>query len=236
MTTKLSKETTARPQTVKKRSYKYFSGELFLQEIKYSDFSPVLLERNVSQAASKFSEIFSSILENHAPLKVFQMRKNYAPWLSDSLKGEINKRNELKSLSSSSNNPETLIEYKTLRNRIRAKVKNEEPDYYKKKYDDCGNDSKSVWNTSYEILGQNKDVSPKQICYQGELISSPLQLAEAFNEIFLMKVAKVKAEISDDITTQPNVRLNQWLNNRQNPIPNFELKEISRKDLNKYIK
>ena len=67
MTTKLSKETTARPQTVKKRSYKYFSGELFLQEIKYSDFSPVLLERNVSQAASKFSEIFSSILENHAP-------------------------------------------------------------------------------------------------------------------------------------------------------------------------
>ena len=143
---------------------------------------------------------------------------------------------ELKSLSSSSNNPETLIEYKTLRNRISAQLKNEEPDYYKKKYDDCGNDSKSVWNTSYEILGQNKDVSPKQICYQGELISSPLQLAEAFNEIFLMKVAKVKAEISDDITTQPNVRLNQWLNNRQNPIPNFELKEISRKDLNKYIK
>ena len=60
-------------------------------------------------------------------------------------------------------------------------------------------------------IGQNKDLSPKQIVYDGNLISSPLQLAEAFNKIFCDKVQKVKADIVDYITTAPVERLRLWL-------------------------
>ena len=44
MVTKLSKEVRRKPDVVKKRSYKTFSEEDFLREIKYTNFQPVLEE------------------------------------------------------------------------------------------------------------------------------------------------------------------------------------------------
>ena len=95
---------------------------------------------------------------------------------------------------------------------------------------------KQIWKTSYQILGQNKDGSPKQIICNGSLISSPTLLAEAFNYIFVAKVAKVKADILDDVNTAPSERLKQWLDKREHPIPIFELRSVNKSDLRRYIK
>ena len=235
-TTKLSKEIRTRPQTIRKRSYKQFSKENFLREMKYTDFSSVLLERNLHQAASKFSDIFKSVLDNHAPIKIFQTRKNYAPYLSEALKEDMVKRNKLKQESLTSNDPAVLKSYKMLRNRIKAQLKNEKYNYYQKKFAESeGQSIKQIWNTSYQILGQNKDLSPKQIIYQGSLTSSPNLLADAFNEIFIGKVERVKADIVNDVHTPPLERLNEWINKRENEIPIFELKPINKSDLKKQI-
>ena len=205
-------------------------------EMKYTDFSSVLSETNLHQAASNFSKIFCSVLNNHAPIKIFQTRKNYAPYVSDKLKKEMSARNKLKQQSISSNDPSTLKEYKILRNRIKAKLKNEETDYYKNKFAENENNVKQIWKTSYQILGQDRDVSPKQISVNGSLVTSPDQLAEAFNNIFVAKVEKVKAEIVDDINTSPSERLQKMINKREHPIPIFELKPVNKSDLKRYIK
>ena len=237
ITTKLSKEIRTKPQSIRKRSYKQFSPEDFLREMKYTDFSSVLLERNLHQAASKFSEIFKSVLDNHAPVKIFQTRKNYAPYLSESLKEDMIKRNKLKQESLNSNDPATLKSYKMLRNRIKAQLQNEKSNYFQKKFADGeGHSVKQIWDTSYQILGQNKDLSPKQIFYQGSLISSPNLLAEAFNEIFIAKVEKVKADIVSDVHSPPMERLKGWINKLDNEIPIFDLKPINKSDLRKQIK
>ena len=88
-TTKLAKDVVVRPAVIKKRSYKHFVKENFIREIKYTDFRPVLEEDDVDKASELFSDIFKSVLDNHAPTKVFQTRKNYAPWLSEATKKEI---------------------------------------------------------------------------------------------------------------------------------------------------
>ena len=85
ITSKLSKEIRTRPQFVRKRSYKNFSDQNFLREIKYTDFSSVLSAMNIHEAATKFTKIFTSVLNNHAPVKIFQTRKNYAPYVSSAL-------------------------------------------------------------------------------------------------------------------------------------------------------
>ena len=71
----------------------------------------VLAESDVHVAASKFSSIFSSVLDNHASLKIFQSRKNYAPYLSETLKCEMAERNKLKQQSLNENDPQQLIQY-----------------------------------------------------------------------------------------------------------------------------
>ena len=125
ITTKLSREVHSKPPMVKKRSYKYFSKNDFLLEIRNTNFDEILNLSDSNEAANMFSCIFRQILDNHAPIKVFQSRKNYAPWLSDETKDEINRRNKLKIESIYSNDPNVLRTYKQLRNHIKAKLKKE---------------------------------------------------------------------------------------------------------------
>ena len=81
LVTKHTKEIVTKPQVVKKRSYKNFVEEDFLREIRFTNFDEILDEDDEENAAKLFSTIFRAILDNHAPVKVFQTRTHYAPWL-----------------------------------------------------------------------------------------------------------------------------------------------------------
>ena len=201
ITTKLSREFNSRPPTVKKRSYKNFSKENFLLEVRNTNFDKVINQTNSNEAAKVFSDIFGQILDNHAPIKVFQSRRNYAPWLSDETKLEIVRRNELKRESILSNDYSVLKNYKQLRNSIKAKLKKEEQDYYRKKFEDSHTKIKDVWKYAYDILGQYKNSSPTQVNYEGRLIKSCNELAETFNEIVLNKVKNLKTAIPAEFSS-----------------------------------
>ena len=156
--------------------------------------------------------------------------------MSDSTKSEINKRNELKLQSANSNDPEILRQYKTLQNRIKSKLKTEKMEYFKDKLIDKDVITKEVWKVSDEILGQSKDLSPKQLSHNGDLISSPKIMARIFNEIFVNKVKKIKNNIPNYIIKDPLVRLRQWLGKREMPPSEFELKNINKEDLKRLVK
>ena len=65
-----------------KRSYKEFKLEEFLKDIKDSDINnSVTSKDNVEDASLEFENTFKQILDKHAPIKVFQMKKNYSPYL-----------------------------------------------------------------------------------------------------------------------------------------------------------
>ena len=53
-------------------------------------------------------------------------------------------RNKLKQESISSNDPATLREYRILRNKIKAKLMNEESKYYENKFAENENDVKQI--------------------------------------------------------------------------------------------
>lgn len=84
------------PRTTKKRSYKNVSEAEFVREIKYTKFDEILDIDDPNEAAERFTNIFSSVSDNHAPIKIFQTRPNYAPWVSDATKQLMSERNELK--------------------------------------------------------------------------------------------------------------------------------------------
>ena len=50
----------------------------------------------VDSAADAFENIFRSILNHHAPVKTFHMRRNYNPRISEDTKDLIRNRNALK--------------------------------------------------------------------------------------------------------------------------------------------
>ena len=54
---------------------------------------------NIEEAALEFERTFKEILDIHAPIKIFQMRKNYSPFTSDKTKSLIAVRNQWKELA-----------------------------------------------------------------------------------------------------------------------------------------
>ena len=236
--TKYSKEIKQRPRTTKKRSYKDFNSKDFIREIKYTKFDEILDTNDPNTAAEAFSRIFSSVADNHAPVKIFQTRLNYAPWVSAATKELMKERNTLQDASKSSADPEIVREYKQLRNVIKEINETEKKEYYSGKFNDADddNDSKKMWSLTYEILQSKKDLSPTQLNIDGELCSNPKRMADEFNKTFINKIKKLQSESNSQVTIDPATRLSRWLNKRTQPIPEFSFRNITEDELDKYIK
>ena len=65
---------------VKKRSYANFNKETFLEEI--VSWWDVYSRTNVNDAVQLLSVQVTAALDKTAPIKTFQTRTKYAPWLS----------------------------------------------------------------------------------------------------------------------------------------------------------
>ena len=98
--TKYTRAEPLKPRTVTKRSYKKFEIEKFLTDVLNSDIDKdVTACDNVEEAAEAFEKSFKPILDRHAPIKTFQVRKHYSPYVSDDTKALMKDRNELKELA-----------------------------------------------------------------------------------------------------------------------------------------
>ena len=84
---KYAKVEKSKPNTIMKRSYKNFKPEEFLTDILESDINNVVTAcEDLDSAAELFEEKFKSLIDKHAPIKVFQMRRNYSPFLKEETK------------------------------------------------------------------------------------------------------------------------------------------------------
>ena len=82
------------PKTIKYRSYKNFSEPNFCQEL-----DQTLIKGDIYKSEdpySKFTNIFSEILNKHAPLKSKQVRGNQAPFMNKELSKAITNKSRLK--------------------------------------------------------------------------------------------------------------------------------------------
>ena len=57
-----------------------------------------------------------------APIKNFQVRTNYAPWLTQETKDLMAERDKVQGLAAQTRDPEKWRQYKSLRNRINSRL------------------------------------------------------------------------------------------------------------------
>ena len=93
---RLSKEPSAPARTIRKRNYKNFNAELFVQDIAKVNFSSVYACLDVDDAAVLLTNLIVSVLNVHAPWIVFQQRKHFQPWITTETSNLMKKRDKLK--------------------------------------------------------------------------------------------------------------------------------------------
>ena len=76
----------SKPRIIRKRSYRNFNADEFIQAVKNISWWDVYTCENVEEAVKIMTSKISSILDIMAPLKSIQVCTKYAPWMSESTK------------------------------------------------------------------------------------------------------------------------------------------------------
>ena len=244
MVTKLSREPRTQPRTIKKRNYKGFKAPEFLKEVdehnRNGGFDRVLNSSNIEEASALFSGIFGSILNKHAPLKIFQVRNNYAPWISEETKQMQTARDTLKKEAAEENSNEKFEAYKSLRNKISGgRLEKDKYEYYRTKFYQENPSVSQTWNNVNDYLNTSKrsfSNTPNIIKHNNKVHTKPRDIANALNDAFLKKVSDLKAKVDPNVDIDPKVRLQNFLDKRNEEIPEFELKKINLMKLRKLLK
>ena len=214
--TKYVKAPKIKPRTVTKRSYKNFSVETFLTEILNSKIDEnVTACETLEEAAEVFEELFKKILDRNAPMKTFQMRKNYSPYVSDKTKLLIMDRNALKLKAVKDADKIAEKEVKKLGKQIKKSIVKDEREYYSKDFGE-NIDSSVAWHTAKVILGMNSNLAPTVIKTSDEdgnfeMVTNPQKLANIFNKFFRKKVQTLREKTNQPPIISPTERLRSWL-------------------------
>ena len=238
---KSSKEIRTSPKTTKKRIYKNFSQEIFLNDIKEAQelglFEDIFDQEDIDKATDIFTSTFQSILDKHAPLQVIQNRVNYIPYISNEIKEAMKERDMLKVIAANTGGVEDFDKYKNERNKVTYMLRNAKKDYFDEKFSDEKASSSDIWKTAYTVLGSFRSTFPSQIMISGKLISKPIQLATGMNEFFIQKISDLKsAEGHNNNLEEANDVLKNFLSSKEVPQGGFKLREITAEEMNKLIK
>ena len=228
------------PKFTLKRSYKNFKAEEFLKDIKDSDINKsVIAQNNIEDAALKFENTFKPILDRHAPIKLFQMRKNYCPFLSESTKNLIQTRNSWKEVAVNCGYKSAEKIVKDLGKEIKQATEKDKDEYFNKDFGE-GSDRSNAWKTAKVILGVNSNQSPTMIKVKNEgeyqQVTDAKKLAELFNKYFKEKVDVLRKKTDQPPLISPAARLQEWLSKRSEPPPPFKLKEINTVEFRRILK
>ena len=129
--TRFSKEPPRPSKTVRKRSYKTFSECNFIADLSAVDWCEVYSSRDVDVAVEAFTAKYLSVLNLHAPWIVFQLRKNYSPWISEETLALMKQRDNAKNVAANlvqdgRDAADAWKIFKRLRNQVNNKRKQEE--------------------------------------------------------------------------------------------------------------
>ena len=238
LVTKKTRELRTSARTTKKRVYKNFDRNDFLTDMKVAQdtglFEEMHQTEDIEVAAEIFTEVFTKVLDKHAPLKVIQNRNNYVPYISDEIQAMMKQRNIMKKSAAETGNTEVFEDYKKIRNEVSTKLKTAKSDYYRSKFQDESINSKDLWGKAYQVLGKNRSDFPSQMLFGNKLLSKPIQIADAMNEFFVDKIAKLKKEPRNE--EDPLRELKRYLASKPPPVEGFKFKELQDHEILKLIK
>ena len=84
-------------KSTKAQSMKKFSEEALLRDVASIDWKHALgFSSDANLLVQQFSDVFSEVIEKHAPLRQICVSEKYCPWINSDLKSLIRTRDRLK--------------------------------------------------------------------------------------------------------------------------------------------
>ena len=101
--TRYSRSVKASPRYVRKRSFKYFNPVEFVNAVQQLSWLDLYLRNDADTAVELLTSKLTFILDTLAPMKTFQIRTKYAPWLSTCTVNLMKERDRQQKLAAETN-------------------------------------------------------------------------------------------------------------------------------------
>ena len=195
MCTRHTKKKIACQRIIVKRSYKNFDANIFLHYVKKLPMWQVYRCEDPGIAVEVLSQFLSCILDTVAPVRKFQVRKNYCPWLTNETKWLISDRNAAQKKAAETKNPYDWKQFKFLRNKVTSRLKAEKDAWQKRKLSMGYENSSTMWKSIKGWLGWTIGGPPKQLFDGFKMCNKPSELSSIMNNHFVNKVKKIRNEL-----------------------------------------
>ena len=113
-----TKSLKAHQRYIRKRSFKNFKKDEFIEKLENIELNEILECTDVDRAVELLTTKLNSVLDELAPIRTFQTRVNYAPWLSEETKLLKKKREEAQEKAARTNDLEDWRLFRTIRNQV----------------------------------------------------------------------------------------------------------------------
>ena len=182
-----------RPQFRTSRNMSNFSRDDFLFILNNLDLDPILTEPSPEKQVQMLTAAIEVAADITCPFVTFSVKKNHTRWMTAELKNLIQCRNAWFSDYSKTKSPDSFKNYKIYRNKVNREIFRAKRDYYKKATDNI-TDPREVWTKLDELAGRNTGVRESIAVVDnntGNLVESPTEVAEIFNNFYQEKVEKI---------------------------------------------
>ena len=213
------------------RNWKKVNVELLNRRLGEVDWDQLYSQENINVAA-KFLEVsIKTAIEEQAPLKKIQPRKNYKSWLQPETKEEMRKRDEQREKARLTGEEKDWEEYKLRRNKVNKKVIKDKKKHYEEAYENSSKDKTNaeLYKTMKRQMGVETGKPPNSFKLDGKMITAPQELAEAQMKYYKEKNDKL-FELVKDVDEDPLETLKKAMDNwnsRRKDMRNLEMKELT---------
>ena len=139
------------------------------------------LTDDVDTQVNILTSTFTNCLDRCAPIVTKEIKRPPAPWINDDIRSAMAARNALQLRLKIDRNNESLQEqYKLERNRVKAKLRNAEQEYYREQFHSNRGNSAATWKIIKNIVPNKKSTNNNNFESENEL-----ERAEEFNELFV---------------------------------------------------
>ena len=145
---------------IKTRKMKSFNEEAFLADVSEICWEQMLTETDdIKLLVNHWSEMFSSIIEKHAPLSEMRVSEKYCPWIDKDLRDLMRTRDKLKKSAVKGKSPILMASYRRIRNKVNALNVRLKKQHYTDRISECKGNMKESWKTINELLNKRSKSS-----------------------------------------------------------------------------
>ena len=179
------------------RSLKNFSRENFLRDLELKQWSNVHCFEDPNEMWATWKSMLMETIDKHAPCRSRRIGKKRSSWITNDLKRQMFKRDYLKKKAISSEDPQPWHEYRQSRNHVNNEIKKAKTSYFTTNLDLHKGNMNKTWKIINEVSSKHLSKPKKlsEIRTGEQVITSPIEIAEAFNNYF----STVGSNLASDI-------------------------------------